>query len=148
MRNQRVEIVMYDRESVPYVKDEWEFAAKHKWAWFRKLQIAAFQWLVKHGALKNAIGVELKYTRVVLSDQQPTIRSIHEVLMNMAQNNARPKHLYVGADMAEAIMGIKRDATAMHVMSFTSGTAREIMGIPWTVVPWMKGWVIVPEERR
>ncbi len=146
MRDQRVEIAIYDRDEVPFLqKDEWQFAAKHRWHWFRRLQVMAFEWLVKHGALVNVIGKKVAYRQAALSSRNPTMQSIHEVAMHLVELNERPHHLYVGRDVAGEIMGLANSAQVMH---FTSGPAREIMGIPWTIVPWMEGWVIVPEERR
>lgn len=149
MYPQTVKIALFDQERTPFpITDEWKFAAKHKWQWVRRLQVLAFDWLVKQGAQTNVIGQKLTYTRVVLSEDSPTIDSIREVLLYMMRDyNVRPGHLYVSHDMAEQMMYNRHDSNMMQVMSFTHGYPREIMGIPWTVVPWMDGWVIVPEDK-
>lgn len=147
MDDMTAEIALFDRvETESSVKDRWMFTANHKWGWVRKLQVRAFHWLVKHGALTNPIDKKVVYKTVTLSDKTPSVDTIRRVVFHIAREGYRPKHLYLGPAMANAMMRGLGDSS-MRVLSFTSGLPRQIMGIPFTVVPWMRGWVIVPEDR-
>lgn len=143
---QHVEIAMYDKECTRSQEDKYVFNPAHKCRLGRWLQAKVWSWLYATGAVVNTYREEMAYTRIVLSDTTPNLDNIHRAIADIRREfNLKPGHLYLGREAAEKMhLSMGSEPQYYRIASFE---AQQIMGVPFSVLPWMEGWVIVPEDK-
>lgn len=147
-----------EKHSLIVDRDQWKFASTGRWA---RLQRWAWAFLLKTRALTNGVADHYAYTEIrfrsdtVLGKLMETRQAMFEVMR-------KPTRILIGPDVMEEITGDPafRDCTNF-IQSFTfeapmhvgHAPARpgerprlEVYGMKITVVPWMRGMLVLDDE--
>jgi hypothetical protein len=128
-------------EHVRFVsQNEWAFEPRKRWAWLHK---AAWWFLRKTVGVSNAIKDRVDYKEVVI-DRNRVADQICRAMDEMHIQHIRPGEVFMGPDMFDAAMMELRSSYEFQV---EMGYNRTMFGLPVTVVPWMRGVLVVPERR-
>lgn len=122
------------------VSDQWRFKPVKRWVWLQK---AAWWFLGKTGALSLGYEPKTTYKQVVIDKRgvrEAILAAIHEMEISMV----RPAHVYIGPDEIRSLTLEMRDYAAFS-FDIQMGYNREIFGLPVTVIPWMRGVLVVPQ---
>lgn len=128
-------------ENVRFVsQDEWSFEPRKRWAWLHK---AAWWFLRKTGGVSNAIKDRVYYKEVVI-DRKRVVDQVLQAIEEMGIQHIRPREVFMGPDMFDKAMIELRSS---YDFSVSMGYDQTMFGLPITVVPWMRGVLVVPERR-
>lgn len=119
----------------------WVVEPTGKWKWFQK---KAWQFLNSRGAVKPYHEQMVSYTRVDLNPDKilETVMRAREHLFNIGK---RPTQVLIGAEDVSQLMS---DPSIMQMsspvtLSGEAGYGREIYGLPLTIIPHMKGCLVL-----
>lgn len=118
--------------------DDWHFAPRKWWSWLHK---AAWWFLRKTGGVSNATKHTVEYKQIVI-DRQRVAEQIMAAIDELHIGHKKPGRVYMGPDQFNEAMTELRDH---YRFSVRMGYNREIFGLPVTIIPWMRGILIVPE---
>lgn len=117
--------------------DKWHFSPRKWWVWLHK---AAWWFLRKTGGVSNAIKDTVEYKQIVI-DRQRVADQIIAAMEEMHILHIKPARVFMGPEQFdEAMMEVGRDYNFEILM----GHDRRMFGLPVTVVPWMRGILVVP----
>lgn len=155
-REQVVNFVKLERiETVMEDPDQFEYRPEKGWRWLQRLALAALRWIGAHHAptvvtFRRTARENDDLLKSLLGQERQWIRYIHEERNRMC--------IYIGPDEEMELMRLS-EHMSMHSVTFTgridtnqahddgrggSRVIRKWHDIPITVVPWMKGAIIVP----
>lgn len=120
--------------------DHWRFAPRKRWAWLHRV---AWWFLRKTGGVSNAMKETVEYKQIVI-DRQRVSEQIMAAIDELHIAHIKPMRVYMGPDQFDEAMMEMRGGYTFDVRM---GYNREIFGLPVTVIPWMRGVLIVPENR-
>jgi hypothetical protein len=120
--------------------NKWKFAPTKRWAWLHR---AAWWFLKKTSGVNNAIECKTTYKEVVI-DNKLIAERIMQTINELNIANIRPAEIFMGPDEFSEAMYEMRDS---YSFSVPMGYNREIFGLRVTIIPWMRGMVVVPERR-
>lgn len=123
--------------------DKYEFSPVSRSRLVARIQRAMFDWLVKRGALQQSVEL-VKTTELRVHVGAPCLEAIYRLILDMQLHGYEPAHIYFGPDAAQEFMQGEWDKAVV----FSSAGEFTLFGTPWTVIPWMQGWVVVPQKRR
>lgn len=117
--------------------DKWSFAPVKKWAWLHR---AAWWFLGKTGALSNTVSEKISYKEIVI-DKDSVSETILRAMDEMSIMNVRPSSVLMGPEHFDKALYEMRDT---YSFTIEMGYHRKIYGLPVTIVPWMRGVVVMP----
>lgn len=140
MDNQ-IRLVFHRPELMEFVSaDKWTFAPQKRWSWLHR---AAWWFLRKTKGVSNAIDCKTTYKEVVINRKRVADRIMQTIdELNIA--NIRPAEIFMGPDEFDEAMHEMRDSYSFSVQM---GLDRKLFDLPVTIIPWMRGIVIVPNRR-
>ena len=139
MRNRVVEFVHLHEIRSPYeLKDTFEFRKDVSWHWLQKLCIFVLR---KLGAFSIAESVTMERHTI---DGDTFIHRLFKQQDILMQFNRKPTTLLIGAE-DYAIMMNEVAATQAFQFGAEYGHSGKIMGLKVKVIPWMRGYVVMPE---
>jgi hypothetical protein len=137
-----IKLVFHRPEPMEFVSaDKWKFTPAKRWAWLHR---AAWWFLSKTNGISNAIDSKTTYKEVVINRKRITDR-IMQAIDELHIANIRPAEVFMGPEEFDEAMHEMRDSYSFSVQM---GFNRELFGLLITIIPWMRGIVIVPERRR
>jgi hypothetical protein len=148
------------REQIAVVpdKDQWRFEPKGRWA---RIQRWAWALLMKTGALSNGVMDKVSYTPIRFRSDT-VLGKLMETRGAMFENLRKPTRVLIGPDVMEEITcdpafrdcsNFNQSFTFTAPMNVGHPPARpgdrprlEVYGVKITVIPWMRGMVVLDDE--
>lgn len=117
-------------------KTDWNFKPVKRWSWLHKM---SWWFLRKTGALQNA-DIECTEYREIIIDRKEVSETIFSAMNEMNIGHIRPKAIYMGPESFRQALH-ERDS---YGFTLSMGHNYEMFDLPVTVIPWMRGVVVVP----
>lgn len=130
----------YTREIPKYVlTSAYEF---HPTSKFTFLQKWFWNWLIKLGALKQYWNEKISYVRIDI-DQNDFANRLWEAYSKCFPYNTKPKQVFLGPDEFQELISQQYDNKLPFTFDITMGYSGTLFNLPVTVIPHMKGVLIV-----